>query len=186
MKGFFRKTAALVLTGAGLCSMGGCVLYRQLVDPCWPERYNHQARSSVREVTNAQANAGHVLDQTIWGYHFEKDPRTGDDLVSKDAKTKESTVTLTPGAREHIRYLALRQPVPDANIFLQHDANSEVNWRRKVAIENYLATIVPGRTFLIQEIDVRDIAPVDVEHLKVKHIDYKTPFSASTSGSGGR
>jgi len=185
MNGFIKKTAAGLLVSAGLSSLGGCVLYRQIVDPCYPERYNYQARSSVREVANAQANAGHTLDQTVWEYFFDKDPRTGEDLVTKDAKTKDAFVTLTPGGKEHLRYIALRPPVPDPVIYLQHDVNSEVNWRRKVAIENFLTTIAPGRTFVIQEIDARDIRPVDVERLKMKHIDYKNPFVSSGSGSGG-
>lgn len=185
MKGLIRKTAVGLIASAGLCSLGGCVLYRELVDPCYPERYSAQARSEVREVANAQANAGHVLDQTVWEYFFEKDPRTGEDLVSKDAKTKDSTVALTPGAKEHLRYIAFRAPAPDPVIYLQHDPSGEVNWRRKVAVENFLATIAPGRPFAIQEIDVRDIRPIDVPTLKMKHIQYMNPFSSSSMSGGG-
>jgi hypothetical protein len=178
------------------------VLYRQLVDPCWPERYNYEARMATREVFNAQAQRGHVLDQTIWSHHFEKDQRSGDDLVTKDPKSKEQTVALTPGAKEHLKYLAFRKPVADPHIYLQRDLSSEVNFRRKVAIENYLATLVPGRPFVIEEIDERELTPVvlppryadekgkpdpkAVELILPKSISGSTTSGGSGGGVGGQ
>lgn len=160
MKGLIKRTAAGLALSAGLCSLSGCVLYRQVVDPCYPERYNYQARMSVRDTFNAQAQRGHLLDQTIWSHHFEKDPNTNEDRVLRDGKTKEEIVVLTAGAKEHLKYIAFRQPVADPVIMLQRDPNSEVNFRRKVAIENYLAVLTPGRPFTVEEWDVRELNPV--------------------------
>lgn len=160
MNGFIKKTVAGLAVSAGLSTLGGCVLYRQCVDPCYPERYNYQARMSVRDTFNAQANRGHMLDQTIWSHHFEKDSRNGEDLVTKDVKTKEERVVLTSGAKEHLKYIAFRQPVADCVIMLQRDVNSDVNFRRRLAIENYLVTLAPGRPFVVEEWDVRELGPV--------------------------
>lgn len=196
MKGFIKKTMKGLALSAGLCSLGGCVLYRQLVDPCYPERYNYQARLAVRDTFNVQANRGHMLDQTIWGHHFEKDPaNSAEDFLVRDPKTKEERVALTSGAKEHLKYLAFRQPIPDPVILLQHDPNGEVNFRRKLAIENYLTTIMPGRPFVIEEWDVREISPVV---LPPRYVDEKGKpdpasvnlilppnISGSSSSSGG-
>jgi len=160
MNGFIKKSVAGLAISAGLSSLGGCVLYRQVVDPCYPERYTSMARMSVKDTFNAQAQRGHTLDQTIWGHHFEKDGKTGDDVLVKDAKTKEERVTLTAGAKEHLKYIAFRQPTPDPVVMLQRDVNNEVNFRRKLAIENYLATLMPGRPFVVEEWDVRELNPV--------------------------
>ncbi|HMF16493.1 MAG TPA: hypothetical protein VKE98_04765, partial [Gemmataceae bacterium] len=74
MKGFITKnTLRLCLSGACLVSLIGCYHYRELVDPCWPERYNSVARHGVRDMFYAQADKGHLLEQTVWNWHFETD-----------------------------------------------------------------------------------------------------------------
>src|SRR5947207_405506 len=110
MKGFIKKTVAGCVLGTGLLSLGGCHegSYRDLVDPCWPERYNAQARHTTRDVFDVQAANGHVLDQTVWNYFFEFDPKTGG-----------PTDKLTIGGMEHLKYLARRRPCPDPRIFVQ-------------------------------------------------------------------
>src|SRR5437588_313546 len=107
MKGFVKHTVAGLILGAGLASAVGCLNYRKCVDPCWPERYNAQARQTVHEGFNAQADNGHILDQTVWEYHFEKD------------KTGAPTEKLSAGGMEHLKYLARRRPFPDARVYLQ-------------------------------------------------------------------
>jgi hypothetical protein len=86
----------------GLALACGCEHYRNLVDPCWPERYTYAARHNLNEAFATQAYNGHVLDQTVWNYHFEP---------GKDV--------LTPGGLEHLAYLARRRPAPDAVVYLQ-------------------------------------------------------------------
>src|SRR5438552_7180041 len=107
MNGFVKATVAGLCLGTGF-TLVGCSEYRQVVDPCWPHRYNAEARHSVRETFGAQAHNGHVLDQTVWNYHFEVDPKTGG-----------PTDTLNAAGMEHLHYLARRQPVPDPAIYLQ-------------------------------------------------------------------
>ena len=38
MKGFIPRTALGL--SLGLMSLAGCAYYREVVDPCWPQRYN--------------------------------------------------------------------------------------------------------------------------------------------------
>ena len=78
MKGFIKQTVAICCFGAGLFTVLGCTAYRDVVDPCWPERYNSMAAHSVRQMSMAQTAQGHKLEQTIWSTFFEVDPKTGD------------------------------------------------------------------------------------------------------------
>src|SRR5262245_14901920 len=105
MKGLIKYTTALCL-GGGLAMSTGCNAYRDCVDPCWPERYQYEARQPVLHAFAAQAHNGHVLDQTVWNYQFEP----GSDK-------------LTPGGMDHLVYLARRRPCPDSKVYLQtaHD-----------------------------------------------------------------
>src|SRR5438309_1358746 len=92
MKGFIKKTAAALGLMAGLFTFLGCQHYREVVDPCWPERYNSMAAGSVREVHNAQAYKGHTLNQTIWNDDFDGDK-------------------LKPSGMTRLKYIAHREPV---------------------------------------------------------------------------
>jgi hypothetical protein len=143
MKGFITtKVAALCLVG-GLGPVSGCYCYRELVDQCWPERYTYVARQEVHGAIAPQVHNGHVLDQTIWNYHFEA-----------------GTERLTPGGLQHLAYLARRRPHPDPVVYLQtaqditydpaaHDkfpeARSTLDNRRIQAIQNYLTAQTSGR-----------------------------------------
>src|SRR5437879_2977951 len=70
MKGIIKRAAAAACLGGGLSLTWGCAGYRDLVDPCWPTRYDAMAAASVNDAFAAQVNNGHVLDQTVWNYHF--------------------------------------------------------------------------------------------------------------------
>jgi hypothetical protein len=109
MKGFIKQTAAICCFGAGLITVLGCAAYRDVVDPCWPERYNSMASSSVRQMHMAQAAQGHKLEQTIWNTFFETDPKTG-----------EGTSVLTDAGKETLRNLSRKEPVPDFQLWLQY------------------------------------------------------------------
>jgi hypothetical protein len=100
MNGFIKKKLAACVAG-GLVLGGGCH-YRDLVDPCYPERYEYAARQEIYGAVAPQVSNGHVLDQTIWNYHFEP---------GKDR--------LTPGGLEYLAYLARRRPCPDPTVYLQ-------------------------------------------------------------------
>jgi len=166
MKGFIPRTALGI--GLGLLSLAGCAYYRDIFDPCWPERYNAMARVSVNEANNAQAYNGHVLDQTLWNYDFEHDPKTG-----------APTDRLNPAGMERLKYISRRRPVPDARIYLATaqdlgnlgdapDKVSEVrtmlNNRRIVAIQNFLAAQAPGHSYAVE---VHDPAEVGIAALQM-------------------
>ncbi len=141
MKGFIKKAAALCcLAGVGGL---GCYTYRDLVDPCYPERYNYQARQEVVASYTPQERNGHVLDQTVWNYDFEA-----------------GTDRLTGGGLEHLAYLARRRPQPDPVVFLQtaqdvaydpdhpdklSEVRQELDAKRVVAISRFLNAQTGGR-----------------------------------------
>ena len=125
MNGFIREVAL----GGVLVALAGCAEYRELVDPCWPQRYNYEARHSVHEAFNAQAANGHALDQTIWNQHFEP-----------------GTDKLTKVGEEHLKYIARRRPAPDAHVMVQvaYDAKGNakaLNDRRVEVVQDFLSQL---------------------------------------------
>lgn len=173
MKGLITKTAACLALALGLGVLTGCVCYRNLVDPCWPERYNHAARQTVRDVFNEQGNNGHIIDQTVWNYMFEVDPKTGN-----------PTERLAPAGMAHLNYLIRRRPSPDPKVFLQTAqdipgfgfmpvdkaaaARADLDNRRVQSIQNYLAMQMAGRTHAVAfDIAVHDPAPVGLAALPI-------------------
>lgn len=147
MKGLIRRVALGTSLGAVVAVTAGCVQqYRECVDPCWPERYNHQARESVRGAFNAQAANGHALDQAVWNQHF--DPGTD---------------RLTRAGEEHLKYLARRRPVPDPHVVLQpaYDAKGnakDLEQRRVQVVQDYLSKIAANRNLPVSfDVVVRDM-----------------------------
>ncbi len=180
MKGFIKQAAAVSCFGAALFTVLGCTTYRNLVDPCWPERYNSSSRHSVRDIHNAQADLGHKLDQTIWNHHF--DP--GTDILNAAGK-------------DQLRYIARRQPIPDFQVWLQfpHDVAKDRDGmiaRRKDAIRSFMATqtlVSSGNSY---QIEIHDLAvptyPANLTENAVKNVDDLTkkgsffPFPATSGG----
>jgi len=164
MKGFIKATVAGLCLGTGFTTLVGCHSYRQMVDPCWPERYNAEARLSVRDTFAAQQHNGHVLDQTVWNYHFEP-----------------ATDRLNASGMEHLRYLARRQPVPDTNLFLQTaqdvpgaaglapdksaEARSDLDNRRIASIQKFLAGATSGRAQF--EVAIHDPGEVGIAAIPI-------------------
>jgi hypothetical protein len=101
MKGFVTHCLVTLGVTSGLAVVGGCDCYRNLVDPCYPERYEYAARQEVIATFTPQVRNGHFLDQTVWNYHFEP-----------------GTEKLTRGGMEQLTYLARRRPYPDCMIYL--------------------------------------------------------------------
>src|SRR5262249_45349815 len=97
MKGLIIKAmmAAFVVT---TMAANGCYYLNKCVDPCWPERYNYMARQEVYAASNPQIANGHVLDQTIWNWNFEK----GSDK-------------LHPSGLEKLDYIIRRRPHADTH-----------------------------------------------------------------------
>lgn len=110
-----RRAAVAVVLG-GLAASGchgtggpgksaqpeGWTRYYNAVDPCWPERYNAQARASTLAPFAAQVNNGHVLEQTVWNWHFDT-----------------SSDTLNPAGQAKLDAIAQARPQPDGKIYLQ-------------------------------------------------------------------
>src|SRR5947199_363813 len=63
MKGFVGKAVTLLGWASALAGVGCCHTYRDLVDPCYPERYEYQARAETNGAFAPQVSNGHVLDQ---------------------------------------------------------------------------------------------------------------------------
>jgi hypothetical protein len=168
MKGLIHSTLTGLCLGTGLVSLAGCCNYRQWVDPCWPERYAFMSRHSVRDTTNAQAANGHLLDQTIWNWHFEVDPKTG-----------APSDKLTGAGMEHLKYLTRRRPGPDPKLYLQTaqdipindktepeklaQARADLDQRRIQAIQKFLSIQMAGRTQPVAfEVAIHDPTPVGI------------------------
>lgn len=147
MKGFITK--ALLAGSACLAATAvGCVTYRDLVDPCYPQRYNYQARQETLAAFAPQVENGHILDQTVWNYHFEA-----------------NTAKLTVGGQQHLNYLARRRPAPDPMVYVQtaqdvtYDpaapeklaaSRNKLDSERVQAVERYLKAQTEGRGLTFQ------------------------------------
>ena len=142
MKGLIRKAAAALCCLAGVGGLG-CYTYHDLVDPCYPERYNYQARQEVIASYTPQERNGHVLDQTVWNYDFEA-----------------GTDRLTGGGLEHLAYLARRRPEPDPVVYLQTaqdvaydpdhsdkltEVRQDLDAKRVAAVQKFLCAQTAGR-----------------------------------------
>ncbi len=154
MKGIIRRLGlglgwTYVLIG-GL----GCYRYRELIDPCWPDRYNYMARREVKAAFTPQIYNGHVLDQTMWNWFF--DPGTD---------------RLTAGGLDHLAYIARRRPHPDTLLFLQTaqdisydscapdklaETRADLDARRIVAIQKFLVAQTAGCSHF--QIEIHDPA----------------------------
>lgn len=169
MNGFITRTARSVCLLGGLWGVVGgvvgCANYHDVVDPCYPERYNVMARKETAAAFTPQIQNGHVLDQTVLDSHF-----------------KSGTAVLTSGGLEKLNYIARKRPCADTSVFVQtalvnptDEANTEkqliwdpanpekfiearnkLNQERKDAVKNYLAAATNGRglTFNVETLDV--------------------------------
>jgi len=143
MKGIIRKASAALLCAAGVGGLGCVDSYRDLVDPCYPQRYEAQARQEVAASYAPQIANGHVLDQTVWDYDFEA-----------------GTDRLTGGGLEHLAYIARRRPQPDPIVYLQTaqdvaydpakpdemaSRRQDLDAKRVVAVQQFLTAQTAGR-----------------------------------------
>ncbi len=125
MNGCIRKPALGLCLGLTLASLAGCVAeYRELVDTCWPERYNYVARKTVRDTFNQQAWNGHAFDQTVWTEYFER-----------------GTAKLNDAGKERLKYLAHRRPCPDPLVFVQKVCEGKLDEDRVKSVRDELARL---------------------------------------------
>jgi hypothetical protein len=149
MNGIIARAVAVAGLLGSVAGLVGCRDYKELVDPCYPDRYNWQAQETVCELLGTQINNGHILDQTVWNSHFE----TG--------KAK-----LTKGGQDYLDRLIRRRPHPDPVIYLAtaHDityipdapvevyvqARRKLDLERIESIQKYLAAQTAGRNLSFQ------------------------------------
>jgi uncharacterized membrane protein YgcG len=156
MKGIVSR----LLAGAALASpliTTGCYHYQKCVDPCWPERYNAEARGEVVAAFAPQVQNGHVLDQTLYNNAFEP-----------------GTDRITPGGMDQLDVLTRRRPMPDPRIFIATardivydpanpealvQARVDLDNKRAAAIQRYVSAQTAGRPESF-EIIVHDPMPV--------------------------
>lgn len=156
MKGIISKAVA-ALGFTGLLVLSGCHHYSEVVDICYPERYWHSSHNAVNASFAPQVRNGHILDQTVWNYHFEG-----------------GTDKLTPAGQNRLAYLARRRPHPDTLLFLQtaqdveYNAEKpqefvktrmELNQKRVASIQKYLGAQTSGRALSFRVV-VHDPAEV--------------------------
>lgn len=111
-----RRAAVAILLG-GLAASGchgpgghagksaqpeGWTRYYNAVDPCYPERYNAQARAHTLAPFATQVNNGNVLEATVWNWHFDT-----------------SSDTLNPAGQAKLDAIAQKRPAPDGKVYLQ-------------------------------------------------------------------
>lgn len=158
-----------------------------LCDPCYPERYNAEARHEVEGAFAAQRNNGHVLDQTVWNYDFE----SGNDV-------------LTTGGRSHLDYMVRRRPSADPVVYVQtaqdvpvaYDpatpdkyaaARTQLDAQRVVAVQKYLLA-VSGPRGISWDVKVHDPPEVGSGGIRtdvlMQQFDKAVQPTLKTSGGG--
>ena len=162
-------TAALAVAGigtigcthtgqpAGEGAAGGGAVYRQFVDPCWPERYNAAARNEVLAPFAVQVSNGNVLNQTLWNWYFEP----GTDKLTGAGRAKLDSITQTRPAPDTRLYLQAARDVAvtPENIDKVGGTRDDLTSKRAAAIQRYMATQPVIGTPVAYEIHVHDAVP---------------------------
>jgi hypothetical protein len=196
MKGFITKRmwtkAVLLLCSGAPLAAAGCYEYKDIVDPCYPDRYNYMAEREVNGAFAAQVAHGHMLDQTVWNYHFDA-----------------GTDRLNAMGLDHLAMLARRLPQADTLLFLQtaqdvvydaaaadklNDTRVDLNTKRIAAVQKFLSaqTAGAGYNFQVAVIDPSEIGlpAVPVNSTVAQWIGrfkggLATSGGGSVSGGGG-
>jgi hypothetical protein len=186
MKGLIKQAAVALGCGAAVAGAGGCYGYRDLVDPCYPERYEYMARTEVHGAFAPQVQNGRALDQTVWDWQFEP-----------------GLARLTPGGMEHLDYLIRRRPQPYGIVYVQTaknvpydpdhpdrmtDARSDLDNRRVLAVQQYLIAKCAGRGLEFQVL-VHDPADQDLSAIwgamEINKMNARPQGGLMTTGGGG-
>lgn len=148
----------LVVAAAATGCRNGSERYSNAVDPCWPERYSHEARVTTLQPFQAQASNGQILSQTVWNYHFE----SGTDVLTRAGQaTLDQIVQKRPSTDGRIYLQTTRDVAYDAGAPEKlADTRRDLDGRRAVAVQKYLAAQTAARpvNFEVQVIDPSDPA----------------------------
>ncbi len=191
------KSKNAILAGVlatGMVSITGCVgTYSDIVDPCYPERYNCMARGSVVEPQKTMDTNGTALEQTVYNYHF-----------------REGSDELLPGGKSLLIRLARRRPQPETQIYVQTTNDEsvlsnrnleeigpkrkELNEKRVKVVAEFLKAIRPDVGFTITIHDPAKIgifseeartAVRDMHNSAVGNMQLQGPGGVSAGGGGG-
>lgn len=188
MNGFIRKSGTAAYLIGGLSLLAGCYRYGEIVDRCYPQRYNWQAQQEVCEALAPQVNNGHVLDQTVWNWHFER-----------------GSSNLTLVGINHLQYLIRRRPQPDPCIYIAaaHDilynseapadlyvqARSKLDQSRVESVQKFVSAETAGRglTFqvLVHDPAEKYLGAGPVQSQISGTTGYNRAFVGSRSAGGG-
>jgi hypothetical protein len=167
MNGFIKKAVAGSCLSLSLGMLVGCDHYRDIVDPCWMERYDSMAKHSVNDMLNVQADRGHMLEQTIWNWHFETDPKTGaatDHLNAAGFAVLQRIARTLPAPDgqlfvQNAQDIPLAKDVPPETLLAQRD---QLNRRRIDAVHRFLSTQVITHPGMNYQVAVHDFLPTGV------------------------
>jgi hypothetical protein len=188
------RTIRTTLAAFAACSVaGGCQnligeRYNNVVDPSWPERYNHVARLETLQPFQAQALNGHTLAQTVWNYHFESGT---DKLSSAGMQTLDQFVQHRPEPHctvylQTARDIAYVAETPEKYA----DTRRDLDERRAKSIHKYLAAQTASRPFQfeVQVIDPSDpaiSARYSGNAVRALAGQYGASLSGGSGGGGG-
>jgi hypothetical protein len=100
--------AGLGCAALALMSVTGCYgTFHEVVDPCYPERYNCKAREEVNAFRNMQEANGTAIEQTLYAHYF----------MPGEAK-------LNDGGIAFLERITHRRPSPETTIYIQTAQNT--------------------------------------------------------------
>ncbi len=181
----------------GTCGSGGCGgngsngagghssvedHYRNAVDVCYPERYQHAARQAVIAPFAQQVENGHFLNQTLWNYYFD----AGSDKLSPAGMEKLDSLTRTRPAPDSKLYLQTARDItvtPD-NVVKLAELRNDLDAKRAVAVQKYMANQPAFGAPIAYEIYVHD-APIPGINAEMAARAYRGSFQGYTGGVSG-
>jgi hypothetical protein len=139
--------AGLGCAALALMSVTGCYgTFHEVVDPCYPERYNCKARESVTAYRNMQEANGTAIEQTIYAHYF-----------------KPGEAVLNDAGVAFLERITHRRPQPESTIYIQTAQNTydldyrqadqltqrrtELDNARKAHVEQFVKAVRPDVTF---------------------------------------
>lgn len=178
-----------VHTGKGPsdCAAGGGSVYRQFVDPCYPERYNAAARAEVLAPFAIQVNNGQVLNQTIWNWYFE----AGTDKLTSAGRAKLDSIAQTrPGPDPKLYLQAARDvSVTNENIEKVGAQREDLTSKRAAAVLKYMNTQPVIGNAVAYEIFVHDAPTAGIpaefatQAFRSQSLGYRGGIGGASGGS---
>jgi len=150
MLGRILSKAGLGCAALALLSVTGCYgTLHEVVDPCYPERYNCKAREEVRAYRDMQEANGTAIEQTLFVHYFEP-----------------GKATLNDGGIAFLERVSHRRPAPEATVWIQTAQNTydldfnreagtvaqkrnDLDNARKELVERFLKVARPDVTFTV-------------------------------------